>query len=471
MRHPLSDIAEGLRLGARWPLADWRAWDGGPGSTSQLRALLALIDHDTVLVWGGNKSGKTTLNLACGAAWGLGGDHPAVRAWLVGNGLPLDLVPKGPGTAWLLAPSHDDSARYHRSRLGALVGVEDSDPGWRAKGARAESILRVSVPGYAEPAVFVFKAHSQGVQGMKGDSIRYLGPDEECPQPMYNEAVKRLAEEEQGRCVFSMTPDVHKGISWVKGRFIDRNVPRVTEVNIANRDNPHVPAGLLERRVAGMSDVERAAALDGSFGSVHGLVWPGFHRGVHVIPTRVVPKDWPRFAGFDFGWNNPNSVHIAALDPDGILEVYWEFYRPRLRATELGEIVKAALEEEGVDLVAGFGDPSAGGILACAELRGVGLPVLPSSPNDVETGLKNVAARFADSPPTVRIQSSCVELLREITGYRRGPNGKVVKINDHACDDFRYLCNCVAANTHNYGGMSGALDSSELRDESYWHNV
>jgi len=79
-----------------------------------------------LLVWGGNKSGKTELNLAAGVAYGLGGDHPAVREWLLRNGLPRDLIPPGPGTSWFVAPTHDDSKRYHRARVEELAGVAGS---------------------------------------------------------------------------------------------------------------------------------------------------------------------------------------------------------------------------------------------------------------------------------------------------------------------------------------------------------
>ncbi len=398
-------------------------------------------------------------------AWGLGGDHPAVRAWLAGNGLPADLIPPGPGVTWILAPTHDASKEYHRHRVEALVGVDEDDRGWSARDARAEASLKVDVPGYRQKAVFRFKAHSQGVNGMKGGAIRYLGVDEECPEAMYNEALKRLGEEEKGRCVFSMTPDVHKGISWVKGRFHDKREPGVHPIEIFNEDNPHVPEGLLDRLTLGMSDTARAAALRGAFGTAHGLIWGDYRRGVHAIPTREVPIDWPRFGGVDFGWNNPNAVLWGALDSDGVLEVYRELYRPRLAASEVGDLIKA----EDDDLVAGHTDPSAGGIAGCAELCKKGLPFSPTVPYDVEEGLKNVSVRFAGM--TLRIQSCCVNLLREIDGYRRGPKGKPIKVNDHACDALRYLVNCVAANTYNYGSMSGALDSDELRDESYWHNV
>ena len=459
------DLMEGFGLGDNWPIATWRAWDHGASKTSQRRALHGLVGHLTLLVWGGNKSGKTELNLAAGVAYGLGGDHPAVREWLLANGLPRDLIPPGPGTSWFVAPTHDDSKRYHRARVEDLAGVGEAFSGWRSREARQEAVLRVPVPGYSRPATYVFKAHSQGVNGMKGDSIRYLAVDEECPQPMFNEALKRLGEDRKARAVFSMTPDVYRGVSWVKARFIEGREPGASEVNIHTADNPNIPAGLMEQRVAGMTDVEKRAALTGEFGTVHGLIFPDFTRGIHVVDERPIPPDWPRYASFDYGWNNPNVILRGATDPDGVLEIYAEFFQNRLTARQVAEIFLAIADEADEAVVKAWGDPTA--LTSNEELHAAGIPISAAF-RDVEEGIKAVNARLAADPPTVRVHRSCARLLTEISNYRRGPNGKPIKVNDHACDCFRYMVIGVDQSAGRLDNWTAALQSGELNKDNPW---
>ena len=462
----LLDLEEAFGLGSDWPISKWRAWDHGASKTSQLRALHGLVGHITLLVWGGNKSGKTELNLAAGVAYGLGGDHPAVQEWLRANGLPSDLIPPGPGAVWFLAPTHDDSKRYHRARVEHLVGVDEGFEGWRSREARQEATLRIPVPGYKKPATYVFKAHSQGVNGCKGDSIRYLCIDEECPQPMFNEALKRLGEDEKARAVFSMTPDVYRGVSWVKARFIEGREPGATEINIHTAHNPNIPSGLMEQRVAGMTDVERAAALTGEFGTVHGLIFPDFTRGIHVIEDRPVPPSWPRYATFDYGWNNPNVILRGALDPDGILEVYAEFYQNRLTARQLGEIFLAICAEADEHAVKCWGDPTA--LTSNEELRAMGIPISAAF-RDVEEGYKAVNAALAGDPPLVRVHRGCARFLAELPNYRRGPNGKAIKVNDHGCDAFRYMITGVNDHARLLVDWTGALQSGDLSRNNPWN--
>lgn len=461
--HP--DLVEALGLGREWPIAQWRAWDHGDGRTSQWRALLPLADFLTILVWGGNKSGKTELNLAAAVAYALGGDHPAVQAWLRGNRLPLDMVPDGPGRVWMLAPTHDASKRFHRHRVEALVGVGAGYHGWRMRDAAQEAVLKIEVPGYSKRAEIWFKAHKQGIDGMKGDAIRYLGVDEQCPEGMLNEALKRLTEDERNRCVFSMTHDPHSGVSWVHDRFIVRGEPDATEVAIDVRDNPHVPKGLMERRTAGMTEVERAAALTGRFGTVHGLCFE-FARGIHVVPSRVLPADWPRYAAFDFGWSNPNCILWGALDPDGVLEIYREFYQSRLTAAQVAEMFLAICAEADESIVAAWGDPTA--LTSVEEIRNAGIPITAAH-RDVEDSIKAVNARFGADPPTLRIQRGATRLLTEMARYRRGPNGKPIKVNDHGCDDLRYIVRGVNEHAGSLVDWTGALSSGELDMENPWN--
>jgi len=461
--HP--DIAEALDLGRDWPLARWEAWDHGASRTSQKRALQAIVCARLLLIWGGNKSGKTALNLVLGLCYALGGDHPAVQSFIRLNDLPLDLIPPGPGVTWFLAPTHDDSKRYHRGTVEALAGIDEADKGWLNRRAGQEATLEISVPGYSTPAKIVFKAHSQGVNGMKGDRIRYLGVDEEAPEPMFNEARKRLAEEAKGRLVFSMTNDPHSDIDWPKRRFVENRERGSANVKMWNEDNPHVPEGLMDDLTVGMTEAEIAAAKYGDFTTMKGLVWPDFDHGIHVVQDRPIPGSWPLYGGGDFGFNNPNVLLWGAVNDDGILEVYREYWRARVAVSVFAGVAKTITDDAGELFIKIFCDSSK--LQDYAEMRESGLPAFPAY-RDVETGVTAVSVRLSLHPPTVLIHQSCVRLINELGAYRRDARGNIIKRNDHGCDALRYLVKGVDDDDGGDEDWTEALDSGELEQESPW---
>lgn len=148
------------------------------------------------------------------------------------------------------------------------------------------------------------------------------------------------------------------GHGWVKERFITAAPPMtpiVGEYNVVTPDGPvtlkrsriFIPATVFDNKrllendpmylasLAMMPSAEERALLYGDWDSFSGQVFfewkndPAHYadrRFTHVIDPFVVPRDWPRYRGFDFGYAKPFSVGWYAVDYDGRVYRIGEYY-------------------------------------------------------------------------------------------------------------------------------------------------
>ena len=183
------------------------------------------------------------------------------------------------------------------------------------------------------------------------------------------------------------------GHSWVKAYFVDTGKPdelvtrqvesrllggqqRRTVQYIPARptDNPHISAEYiyeLEQKPSAL----RAALLHGRWDAFEGQAFPEFaDRGegggsggafTHVIEPFDIPEDWPRYRSFDFGYAKPFSVGWWAVDGEGRIIRYREWYGAsapnaglRLDPREIARGIREAEAAAGERRVIGIADPS-----------------------------------------------------------------------------------------------------------------
>ena len=79
----------------------------------------------------------------------------------------------------------------------------------------------------------------------------------------------------------------------------------------------------------------RRALLQGDWDSFEGQVFSEFindpnhyidRKHTHVIAPFEIPAHWPRYFGFDYGYSDPFAGIWAAMEPDGTLVAYREYY-------------------------------------------------------------------------------------------------------------------------------------------------
>lgn len=124
------------------------------------------------------------------------------------------------------------------------------------------------------------------------------------------------------------------GNSWVKKRWIDRNFPE-EEQGIADQfcyvpalptDNPYLAASYL-KTLASLEPKLRKAYLEGNWDVFEGQYFSEWDQDIHVCEPFEIPDTWRRIRSIDHGRTAPTACLWGAIDHDGRIWWYREYYK------------------------------------------------------------------------------------------------------------------------------------------------
>jgi phage terminase large subunit len=143
----------------------------------------------------------------------------------------------------------------------------------------------------------------------------------------------------------------------VKKLWIDRDFPEHLQreahefkyIPARVSDNPYVSPGYI-RTLESLPPDLRAAYLDGSWDSFAGQYFGEWREAYHVVPAFEVPKFWKRIICVDWGWSNPFCCLFLAVNSDGDVYVYREFYGTERLPEWWAERIIEACELDGIQV-------------------------------------------------------------------------------------------------------------------------
>lgn len=206
-------------------------------------------------------------------------------------------------------------------------------------------------------------------------------------------------------------------------------------VQITWDDAPHLSPEAMEKILASTPPYLRDARSKGDPALGAGLIYPVPLSDILVDPFQI-PKDWPRWYGFDVGWNKTAALWCARNPDDNVIYAYAEHYRGEVEPS----VHAAAINARG-EWIPGAIDPASNGrgqkdgARMMQDYVDLGLN-LTKADNSVVSGLD--ACWEMLSTGRVKIFRICQSFQNEYRVYRRDDKGAVVKKNDHMMDAFRY---------------------------------
>ena len=242
----------------------------------------------------------------------------------------------------------------------------------------------------------------------------------------------------------------------IKTDYIDRSGEklsngheRIKAFHFVLEDNPNLPAEYVENlKATTPPGMWYDRKINGLWVAAEGLVFEGFDYNTHVIDPFKIPGHWRRFRAIDWGFTNPFCTLWGALDEDGRLYIYREYYKAgRLikdhaahinQFVEFDEYRKLTYERTVADH-----EPQEN-----EEIKQYGI-YTKNALKDVQLGCQKIAERLViqrDKQPRLFIFKDCEHTIHEIQRYRwsERKEGKPVKeepikINDHTTDCLRYM--------------------------------
>lgn len=190
----------------------------------------------------------------------------------------------------------------------------------------------------------------------------------------------------------------------------------------------------------------------GSFDYSEGMVYPMVSD--HIVDPFMVPPNWMRMFGVDFGLRDPTVMLGVAIDPeDGIIYVYDEHYEAEKPVSHHAKEMRKMLDKVPPGMVNGqiVADP-AGQKRSGKDFRTYfnhyaeyGLWFKPAA-NQLDWGIMKVYTYF--SLGKLKIMSNCVNTINEARNYKykeseldqdKNRGEKPVDANNHAMDTLRYI--------------------------------
>ena len=260
------------------------------------------------------------------------------------------------------------------------------------------------------------------------------------------------------------------GHHWLKELFI-KPAPKGMKVlekklpNGASFDYIYIPSRVTDNQILMARDPEYInrlhmvgspelvrAWLEGDFEIHEGSYFPEFSSR-HIVKPFNVPKHWPRYLGYDWGYRSPFAAIWGAVSsgrddhgtevpyPKGSIIVYREMWGKGVDNNEQAARIAAASVGENVVAVA---DPSIfkheGGPSIADQFLTVFAkykhPAFRPADNDRISGWSQIRQRLVNKPALLYIFATCpylIETLPALAMDKRKPEDADSTGNDHAC--------------------------------------
>lgn len=335
---------------------------------------------------------------------------------------------------------------------------------WEDSYAKGDRTLTLTNGAFCE-----FMSYDQDVDKFAGTSRHLIWFDEEPPKPIFDENMMRLVDT-GGHWMVTMTPV--EEMTWTyDGLYLPAKEGLRTDIEVfevSTEENKYVNAAELEILTQGLDDEEKEARKHGKYIRHTGAIFSNMiHHGDGQYPPTFLTHDpvgrdswdkmkktWMHFRGMDHGFRNPTAFLWGAVDTEGRVIIYDEYYAKGKLVHENAEEVQKKTEELGVQIAYTVGDPSIQntdpitGTSVHAEYASHGIGIVLGN-NDVNAGILRVGARFKNH--MLYIGPRCVQLKWELNRYRwdkfinkkiaerSNQKEKPLKKDDHAIDALRYM--------------------------------
>jgi phage terminase large subunit-like protein len=287
-------------------------------------------------------------------------------------------------------------------------------------------------------STIVFKSFDQGRHAFEGTEQDFILLDEEPPVDVYQECIMRtMTTKGIVMCTFTALQGITELITSTFPDGLIREGPVGTKyvVNATWDDAPHLSEEDKKQMVAALPAHVALNRKTGIPMIGEGLIYPVPEHDYVIEPIKF-PDSFLHVYGFDVGWKKTAAV-FAAIDPITKTKyIYAVHYLGEQGPSVHASAIKKYGEMPGVvDYAAHQRSPNDGRRLF-DEYKKEGLELYNAN-KAVDAGI--IKCYQALVLGKTKVFNTCVPFLHEIRKYRRDEKGKVVKVDDHLMDAWRYL--------------------------------
>lgn len=261
---------------------------------------------------------------------------------------------------------------------------------------------------------------------------------------VWNEVLRPALTDKKGWGLFIGTPK-GKDAFWELFMKGQRKEDGFKSFRFKTADNPFIDPQEVEKARQELPERYFRQEYEASFEDYTGLIWPEFTKS-HLIKPIYLDKALPRLGAIDPATTGTTGALKCAIDEDGVLYFYEEYYEANKRVSEVAEGIK--------DNIRWLIDPASKGksiekmgklYSLYSEYQENGI-IAQVGENDVDGGINRVAEYFKAGK--IKIFDTCKHLIWELERYHWTEDKEtslgVIKpkpyhANCHLCDCLRYI--------------------------------
>ena len=259
------------------------------------------------------------------------------------------------------------------------------------------------------------------------------------------------------------------GHAWVKERFIDPMPPMKLYTDPdTTLTRMFIPARLEDNKKLTENDPnyeKRLLALKSTmpdrykqfrFGDWNVVPGSKFHLGQeHAFDPFPIPSSWKKYASMDWGFAKPFSIGFNAVDEDGRIWRFAEWYGVGEKANTGIEMEASMVAKQAWSMASNYGIRELVADPACWSRHGHRHTIIDffraqgfrciKGVKDRIQGIMQVHSRLSSDrgQPMLMISRTCVNTWRTLPSLlpdKNNPEDIDTKMEDHAYDDIRYAC-------------------------------
>lgn len=332
--------------------------------------------------------------------------------------------------------------------------------------------------------------HENDKYNYQGKEFQYIGVDEltQFSETQYLYLFSRCRSSVEGIPSFVRCTTNPGGIGhfWVRDRFVTIAEPTQTHIDPDSGlsrcfipgtldDNPALLANdpTYLARLDGLPEIERMRLKYGIWDAFEGQVFTELSQRVHGVDDFEIPPEWYRFMVFDWGFTAPFACLWFAVDFDGVVYLYREWYGCKEGEANKGlkmsmsEIISGIQQREHEKINARVADPAIWsktpdknkfgikGPSVLEDFQNSGLFFLKADNDRIQgkqavhkrletvTDLDESTGEIKGEHPQFLAFKSCTHFWRTLPEMReseKNPEDVDTTLEDHIYDCFRYGC-------------------------------
>jgi len=189
----------------------------------------------------------------------------------------------------------------------------------------------------------------------------------------------------------------------------------------------------------GLPAIKRKRMRDGIWADNEGAVYAEFDEDIHIKEHFDIPSGWRRCRAIDFGFVHPFVCLWIAVDNDGIMYIYNEYYVKGMIVSDCAKEILAMSMGEKYEFTVADWDAEDNATLNKAGIKTCNADKKISI--GIEAVKKRLKVQANGRPRLYVVKDKCPNTIAEFYGYVRDPRGKNEEPMDrdnHCMDPIRY---------------------------------